>query len=69
MTPIRLRVRELRLAKEWSQDELAKRAGIRRATLSAIENDQTTGIDFETLERLAKALEVDPGYLIQKKGR
>ncbi len=64
-----LRVRELREARGWSQRELARRAGVRQATLSAIENEQTSGIDFETLERLAKALEVDPGYLIVKKGR
>jgi putative transcriptional regulator len=69
MTPIRLRVRELRDAKGWSQVELAERAGVRRATVSAIENDQTTGIDFDTLEKLAKALEVDPGYLIVKRAR
>jgi len=69
MTPIRLRVKELRLAKGWSQDELANRASIRRATLSAIENDQTTGIDFETLERLAEALGVDPAFLVAKQDR
>ena len=69
MTPIALRVKELREAKGWSQAELSDKAGIRRATVSAIENDQTTGIDFETLEKLARALEVDPGYLIVKRGR
>lgn len=60
---------ELREARGWSQRELARRARVRQATLSAIEAGQTTGIDFETLERLAKALDVDPGYLIVKKGR
>ena len=69
MTPITLRVKELRDAKEWSQAELAEKAGIRRATLSAIETNQTKGIDFETLECLAKALGCDPGYLIVKKGK
>ena len=69
MTPISLRVKELRKAKGWSQAELAEKAGIRRATLSAIEAEQTTGIDFETLQRLAKALRCDPGYLIVKKGK
>ena len=68
MTPITLRVKELREAKGWSQAELADKAGIRRATVSAIESNQTTGIDFETLERMAKALGCDPGYLIVKKG-
>ncbi len=69
MTPITLRVKELREAKGWSQAELADKAGIRRATVSAIESNQTTGVDFETLERMAKALGCDPGYLIVKKGK
>lgn len=65
MSPISLRVREFRQAKGWSQAELAELAGIRRATLSAIESEQTKGIDFETLERLAEALEVNAAILIQ----
>ena len=69
MSPIVLRVRELREAKGWSQRDLARRAKVRQATLSAIEAGHTTGIDFATLERLARALAVDPGYLIVKKGR
>ena len=69
MTPISLRVKELRQAKGWSQAELAEKAGIRRATLSAIEAEQTTGVDFETLQSLAQSLGCDPGYLIVKKGK
>ena len=69
MTPIQLRVRELREARGWSQAELARRADVRAATLSNIETGQTKGIDFETLEKLAKALGCDPGYLIVKKGK
>ena len=68
MTPIQLRVRELREARGWSQAELARRADVRPATLSNIETEQTKGIDFETLEKLAAALGCDPGYLIVKKG-
>ena len=64
MTPVTLRVRELREARGWTQAELADRAEVRRATLSAIENNQTSGIDFDVLDRLARALEVDAGYLI-----
>ena len=69
MTPITLRVRELRQARDWSQRELARRAGVQQVTISLIENNRTKGVDFETLEKLARALEVDPGYLIVKRGR
>ena len=69
MTPIQLRVRELREARGWSQAELARRTDVRPATLSNIETGQTKGIGFDTLEKLAKALGCDPGYLIVKKGK
>jgi transcriptional regulator with XRE-family HTH domain len=64
MAPITLRIRELREARGWSQVHLGRQAGVNQATISRIENGQTTGIDFATLEALARALEVDPGYLI-----
>lgn len=62
--PLTFRVRELREAKGWSQAELARRAGLRPATLSAIETNQTTGIDLATLDAIATALQVDAGFLI-----
>ncbi|MEP6495550.1 MAG: helix-turn-helix transcriptional regulator [bacterium] len=64
MTPITLRVRELREAKGLTQAELAERAHIRRATVNRIENGKVSGVDFSTLEALALALAVDPGFLI-----
>lgn len=65
MTPLRLRIKEFRLAKGWSQVELAAKAGIRRATISDMENGRTKGVDFESLERLAAALGVLPQALIE----
>ena len=64
MTPIRLRVKELRRARGWSQAQLSERAGVRQATIAEIELEKTSRVEFDTLERLAEALEVDPGYLI-----
>ncbi len=69
MTPIRLRVREIREAQGLSQAALAEKAGIRPATLSAIETGQTKGIDFDTLERLARALNVPAQVLIDERER
>jgi transcriptional regulator with XRE-family HTH domain len=65
MAPVHLgRIKELRGARDWSQAELAERAGIRRATLADIESGKTKGIDFATLEAIANALGVDAGFLI-----
>jgi transcriptional regulator with XRE-family HTH domain len=69
MSPIGFRVRELREARGWTQTELAKRAGIRRATVNRLENQRVTSIDLTVLEKLAKALDVDPAYLLVKEGR
>jgi Predicted transcriptional regulators len=66
MTPVRLRVKELREAKGWSQSELSRQSEVRRATIAAIEKGETTGVDFDVLESLATALGVDPGFLIVK---
>jgi transcriptional regulator with XRE-family HTH domain len=64
MTPISLRVKELREAKGLTQQELADAAGVGRVTVNRIENERVAGIDFDTLERLANALGVDAGFLI-----
>ena len=67
LTPIIIRIRELREGRDWSQSELARRSGVPSPTISRIEAGKTAGISFETLEKLAKALEVHPAALIEKK--
>ncbi len=67
MTPIVLRVKELRTAQGLTQKQLAERAKIRQATVSKLESGRLKSVDLEVLEKLAKALGCDPGYLIVKK--
>ncbi len=64
MSPITLRVGELREAKGWSQAELARRAGVRRAMLNELEAGKRQRIDLGILEKLAAALGVDPAILL-----
>jgi len=63
VTPLRLNLREWRMLRELSQAELAEKAGIRQATVSEIENGLPKSISFDVLDRLARALAVDPGQL------
>lgn len=63
VSPIRLRVKELRTVRGWSQEELSRRAEVRQATISDLENGKAKSIDLALLERLARAFEVDAGYL------
>lgn len=53
----------LREAKGWDQTMLAAKATISQKTLSSIENGERG--QFCTLRKIAKALEVEPGELIQ----
>ena len=62
---ITIRLRELREQRGWSQSEVARQAGVRQATLSAIENGENKGIDFETLKRLAEAFDTHPAVFIE----
>lgn len=64
MSPIQLRIQELRIAKGWTQGQLATAAGVTRATVNRLENQRPASIDFAVLEKLAAAFNVDPGYLI-----
>ena len=64
MSPIRIRLRELRLAKGLTQVQLAELCGMPQSTISRIESGNTTGVDFETLDRVAAALGVHPSELI-----
>ena len=62
MSFIRLRVREMRETLGWSQRELARRSGVRHATISEAERGRS--INLTTLEKLADALDIDAAVLI-----
>jgi len=69
MTPLVLRIRELREQKGWSQAELARRAAVAQSMVSRLERGQLQSVHLPTLEKLAAALGCDPGLLITKKRR
>jgi transcriptional regulator with XRE-family HTH domain len=52
------RIRDMRYAKGWGPDELARRAEISRTALYQIETGRTARPRAATLRRIAKALEV-----------
>lgn len=51
-------VRALRLQRDWSQEELAKRADLHRTYIGAIERHERN-VSLLNVERIAKALKVD----------
>ena len=64
MSPIRLRVAELRQAKGWTQKHLAEIAGVSRHTIMRVESASNRRLDYDVLEKLAAAFGVDAAYLI-----
>jgi transcriptional regulator with XRE-family HTH domain len=53
-------IREQRLRKGLKQEELAERAGVSRAVLSALECGKPKPVQSDTIDRLCAALEVEP---------
>ncbi|PTU70787.1 helix-turn-helix domain-containing protein [Chromobacterium haemolyticum] len=60
------RIRDVRIARGWSQETLSRKAGITRGTVSALENGISKGTAH--LLPLAKALNVNPLWLETGKG-
>ena len=58
------RVKDVRLAKNLTQEELAHRAGYYRTYVGHIET-ATYSPSAHTIWRLAKAMDVDPGELLK----
>jgi transcriptional regulator with XRE-family HTH domain len=68
MSPIALRVRELRERKGWSQAELGRRAGVHHSIVNRAERG-VTDLSLSTLDKLATALGVSPRSLIATRKR
>jgi transcriptional regulator with XRE-family HTH domain len=69
MTPLRLRIDELRAEKGLTLDDLAKKARVGRSTVIRLEQATTTRVDLAVIEKLAKALGVSAGELLTTKPR
>jgi DNA-binding Xre family transcriptional regulator len=57
-------LRRLRVAKLWKQSDLAERAGVSRTTVARLEAEAHKHADFETVQKLADALGVEPSELM-----
>lgn len=72
MTPVVLRLKQLREQAGLTQAQLADDAGVRQATISDLENGKSQRIEFALLDALCAALEralgreVTPGELLER---
>ena len=58
------RIRELRLEKGLSQEELGRIVGVRRAAVNKWETGQVKNLRRDTIETLSRFFDVSPSYLI-----
>ena len=63
MKEVAERIKEIRLNKGMTQRQLADRLGWTPSAVSKVEND-TYEISLDSAKKIARALEVDPDYLI-----
>jgi len=64
VTPIAIHLAALRHARGLSQSALGKRARVRQATISGLETGRIRRVDLDILDRIARALDVEPAELI-----
>ena len=64
MSPVQLRIREERKRRGLTQTELAKRVGVRQATISDLERRSLRRLNLGLLERIARVLKVSATDLI-----
>ena len=68
MSPLHLqiRLRQLRETAGLTQIALAELAGVSQRAISDLETGKTQRIDLELLDRVSRALRVDPGALFRR---
>jgi len=59
------KLKEVRISRLLTQEELAEKAGLSPSTVVNIERDQAEP-HFRTIRKLARALDVDPISLLEK---
>jgi transcriptional regulator with XRE-family HTH domain len=64
MASLTVQLRPVRLEKGWTQEELARRSGVDKSTISRIESGLTRGVGLGIVERLAEALGLNPRSLL-----
>lgn len=57
------RVKEFREKEGLTQEELAKRAGVSRNTISSIETETNKNITYDIMTKIAKALNKKPATI------
>jgi putative transcriptional regulator len=63
--PIKIHLSKLLGERKLRASDVAKKTGINKNTLSALYNENVSGIKFDTLEKLCKFLDCKVGDLVE----
>jgi len=63
--PIKINLSKLLGERKLRASEVARKTGINKNTLSALYNENVSGIKFDTLEKLCKFLSCSIGELVE----
>ncbi len=61
-------IKSLRLQRSWSQEELARRVGVKKSSISAYENDIRLP-SYDVLIEIARVFDVSTDYLLEFENR
>lgn len=61
---LRLKVKELAESRGLNRNQLQLKSGVTLALLNRYWNNQTTEVRLDALEKIARALDVEPGELL-----
>ena len=67
--PIKIHLSKLLGERKLRASDVARKTGINKNTLSALYNENVSGIKFETLEKLCKFLHCEIGDLVEYVGK
>ena len=65
--PIRINIDVMLAKRKMSVTELTEKVGITMANLSILKNEKAKAIRFSTLEAICKALDCQPGDILEYK--
>jgi putative transcriptional regulator len=66
--PIIINLDVMLARRKMQSQELAERVGITQANLSVLKNNKARAIRFSTLEEICRALDCQPGDILEYKG-
>jgi putative transcriptional regulator len=67
--PTQFRLDEVLEAAGMTQTELSRRSGVSLTTINRMANNLTAQVSLATLDRISGVLGVEPGELVERKGK